>query len=98
MHRYACDLCGQDLAADAPRYEVRVELQHVFDPMVEDEPSDDRDYLEEIHEILQQAADEPLMEPVEREMQFDLCPGCAERFAKNPLGRKLSKQFNFSKN
>lgn len=98
MLRYACDLCGQDLDAAAPRYQLRLDLHQVFEPTVDDEPADDRDYLQEIHEILQQSDDDAVSEPSDRQLEFDLCPHCARRVAQNPLGRKLSEELNFSEN
>ncbi len=102
MMRFACDQCGKQLDPDSEhRYVVRIEVSTSLDPLESDESPDDRDYLQEIHEILERGADSPAAEldgmlPDER--QYDLCQECARRFLKNPLGRKPAKQFNFSEN
>jgi hypothetical protein len=31
-------------------------------------------------------------------VRFDLCSECRERFVKNPLGRAISQQLDFSQN
>lgn len=100
MIHYSCDLCKRPLdPRDDLRYVVKLEVYAAFDPMeIEDEDCDD---LQEIHEILERmdsSDNDKVGEDVYQEMRFDLCPECRKRFLKNPLGRKPTEQFDFSKN
>jgi hypothetical protein len=86
--------------ADDARYVVRMEISQVIDPPGADEPDDDRDYLEEMQEVLERMGDtlDDLAAATDRQLRFDLCPECARKFIKNPLGRDLAKTLEFSKN
>lgn len=100
MIRYVCDLCGREIHPDRDiRYQVKIEVRAAFEPVTDEEP-DDRDHLEEIHEILaalNQLGEEALETP-EKTFQFDLCPECRKRFLRDPLGRDALKILGFSKN
>ncbi len=99
MIHYSCDLCKRPLdPQDDLRYVVKLEVYASLDPA---EIDDDRDHLQEIHEIIERlddAADAQIGEDVYQQLRFDLCPECKKRFLKNPLGRKAVEQFDFSKN
>lgn len=100
MIHYSCDLCKRELKpSDDARYVVRIEMIQEIDSSSDAEPVDDRDYLDEMQDILEQMSDsyEELSDALGKTHRFDLCPECARKFAKNPLGREL-KQFDFSKN
>lgn len=61
----------------------------------------DRDYLQEIQDILESVDDSiehPCEDELYRQVRFDLCSECRDRFVKNPLGRAMSQQLDFSKN
>jgi hypothetical protein len=101
MIHYSCDCCKRVLDPDDLRYVVKMEIYAAFDPSAMDEVEDDRDHLQEIQEILQRAddANDPQIgNDVYEQLRFDLCTECRKKFIKNPLGRELSKQFQFSKN
>ncbi len=101
MVHYTCDCCGGKLDPDDLRYVVKMEVYAAFDPIAMDELEDDRDYLQEIQEILQRSdetSDSEVGNDVYEQMRFDLCPDCRRKFVKNPVGRGLSKHFDFSKN
>jgi hypothetical protein len=99
MIQYSCDLCKQPLdPQDDLRYVVKVEVYAAFDQV---EMDDDTDNLQEIHELLERMDDvssDRIGEDVYQQLRFDLCPECRKRFLKNPLGRKLVEQFDFSPN
>jgi hypothetical protein len=83
------------------RYVVKLEVAAAMDPQAADELDDDRDHLLEVQDILERlddADDDQIGDEVYQQMRFDLCPSCCRKFRKNPLGRELSKQFDFSKN
>lgn len=102
MIHYSCDLCKRPLdPEDDLRYVVKLEVYAAFDPLQMDEGDDDRDNLQELHEILERiddAASSQLGDDVYQSMRFDLCPECRKKFLKNPLGRKPTEQFDFSQN
>lgn len=102
MLRYRCDLCHRDLDPEEDlRYVVKMEVYAAFDPMANDEESDDRNHLQEIQDILEQLDDvdsDQIGVDVYRQLRYDLCPDCHKKFVKNPLGREAAKLFNFSQN
>lgn len=86
---------------DELRYVVKLDIGAAMDPLEANELDDDRDQLLEVQEILERlesAEDDHIGDDVFQQMRFDLCPKCARKFRKNPLGKELSKQFDFSKN
>ncbi|HVA49560.1 MAG TPA: hypothetical protein VNH11_24550 [Pirellulales bacterium] len=99
MIQYSCDLCKRPLdSEDDLRYVVKMEVYAAFDPV---EIDDDTDNLHEIHEILERIDDigsEQVGDDVYQQLRFDLCPECRKKFLRNPLGRKLIEQFDFSQN
>jgi len=79
---------------------VRVEVSQAFEPTAE-EPEDERDYLQEVHEMLEtvdDVSDVDGADDIYRQMRFDLCPACHRKFLKNPLGQQVYPQLNFSEN
>ena len=102
MLRYRCDLCHRDLDPEEDlRYVVKMEVYAAFDPMANEEESDDRNHLQEIQDILEQLDDadsDQIGADVYRQLRYDLCPDCHKKFVKNPLGREAAKLFNFSQN
>ena len=100
MIQYLCDHCKRELAPGDLRYVVRVEVSQAFEPTAE-EPEDERDYLQEVHEMLEtvdDVSDVDGADDIYRQMRFDLCPACHRKFLKNPLGQRVSPQLNFSEN
>ena len=102
MIHFSCDLCKRPLdPEDDLRYVVKLEVYAAFDPLKIDDADDDRDSLQDLNEILEHIDDVSSPEvgvDVYQQMRFDLCPECRKKFVKNPLGRKPSEQFDFSKN
>ena len=101
MIRYECDACGEPMQANDPaRFIVKMEVYASLNPL-EDGLDDDDDQLLEIQEILERMddmEDERIGEDVYQQLRFDLCSDCRKAFLQNPLGRSISKQFDFSKN
>ncbi len=101
MIHYSCDLCKRDLHPnDETCYVVRIEISQQVNPLGADEAEDDRDYLEEIQDMLSRMGDtlDDVSAEAPKELRFDLCPECARKYARNPLGRDLAKKLMFSKN
>ena len=101
MIHYTCDGCHRSLNPENDlRYVVKMEVYVSLDPL-EDEPEDDRDHLQEIQDILERLDDaesDEVGDDVYQQMRFDLCADCRRRFLRNPIGRGLAKQLNFSEN
>jgi hypothetical protein len=98
MLHYTCDLCKRDIDADELRYVVKLEVFAALDPAECEELEEDRDHLLEVQELLEGLTDEEAGDDAYCQAQYDLCPECARKFRKDPLGRDLSKQFQFSTN
>lgn len=100
MIRYMCDMCKREIdPVSETRYQVKIEISAAFDPIEEDEP-DDRDHLEEIHDLLErfEVHDAEAFEPAHVVLTFDLCSQCRKRFLRNPLGRGVVRVMGMSDN
>jgi hypothetical protein len=102
MIHYSCDICKCELDSKHDvSYVVRMEVYPA--PCETDAAVDnDRDYLEDIHEVLERfdefEADGELPEnDTYRQRRFDLCRQCCQQFLQQPLGRRGTPQFDFSK-
>ena len=102
MIHYSCDCCKRLIdPQDDLRYVVKMEVYAALDPVDMDQVDDDRDSLQEMQDILQRMEDaesDQIGDEVYQQLRFDLCPECRKKFMKNPLGREVSKQFDFSNN
>jgi len=101
MLHYSCDLCKRpiDVTRDV-RHVVKIEVFPAVEDLGTDAELADIDNLEEMHELLESLddqADDADDNPT-RSLRFDLCDACRQRYLRNPLGAKSSKQFNFSNN
>ncbi len=101
MIQVVCDCCKRiiDLEGEV-RYVVRMEVFAAVDAeSIEGE--DDRDYLQEIEEILEQECegdDSQLDADIYQQARFDLCSDCRRKFVRDPLGRLTSPRLDFSDN
>jgi hypothetical protein len=99
MQHYSCDLCGRPISDE--RYTARIEIAAAFDPEKVTPASPDDDPLEQIAdeiEALDDTGQFHLPETGPKHFQFDLCPTCQRRLARDPLNRAAQKQLNFSPN
>ncbi len=93
MIHFTCDCCGRVIQqASETRYVVRLEVYAA----IEDDPAhlaDEADHLEEIEDLLERIddLDDPEDEALYRQVRYDLCVNCRERFLQNPLGRGVSR-------
>lgn len=101
MIHYTCDCCKRPLdPQNDMRYVVRMEVYAALDP-IEEDVNDDRDHLQEIQDILESLEDtddREISDDVYHHVRFDLCSVCRQRFVKNPLGRAVAQQLDFSQN
>ncbi len=103
MVHYTCDHCNRPLDPQREtRYIMRMEI---YAAAGDDEEADgsaggeeDRDHLQEIQEILEEAEQEPLSDDLYQELRFDLCDECRRRFLRNPMGRHAASPLGFSQN
>ncbi|MCA9178582.1 MAG: hypothetical protein KDB14_29175 [Planctomycetales bacterium] len=87
MIHYSCDRCKKTLSSGEVRYVVRMEVQATLD---DEDNSEDRDYLSEIHEILERQdamESDDFDETLYTRKSFDLCESCRHALVANPLGR-----------
>ena len=93
MIRYYCDICKKPIEVpDDLRYVVSIEVIAAFDPAGDVRSEEDRDYLEEITDLLEKIeAPEEDFKLIDRELhqkyRFDLCDCCRTQFLNDPLGR-----------
>lgn len=101
MIHFTCDVCKRTLNPDMDmRYVVRMEVYAALD---QDDVAidEDRDHLEEIADLLEAADDLEVSQiggEAYQQLRFDLCSECRQRFLRDPLGRRLVQQLDFSKN
>jgi len=102
MIHYSCDRCKRVLDPEEDlRYVVKLEAHAAMEPLDGVVLDEDRDHLLELHEILERADDtgsELIGDDVYLRRCFDLCPECYRRFMRNPLGREVAAQLDFSTN
>lgn len=93
MIHFTCDGCGRSISqTDETRYVVRMEVYAAVD---DESPAcpDDADHLEEIEDLLERIdeLDANEEETLYKQVRYDLCCGCRERFLSNPLGRGVAR-------
>ena len=102
MIHYTCDRCKRELDPETEvRYTVRMEIQAVVEPLDGEIRDDERDYLMEIHEILEnleQVENEQVGEDACQHCRYDLCLDCYRQFIQNPVGQGLANHVGFSEN
>jgi hypothetical protein len=102
MIHYSCDRCRKTIDAQETRFIVQLEVHAAMDPLELDEEEDDRDYLEEIQEILERLDEGDDIEPLRRygsgHHTYDLCPDCYRKFIQNPVGSDSHAHIGFSPN
>ena len=98
MIHFTCDLCKQEIDSDDLRYVVKLEIFAAMDPAECEDSDDDRDHLLEVQDLLEGLNDDQVGDDLYKQTQYDLCPHCARQYRRDPLGRDLSKQLQFSAN
>ena len=87
---HTCDMCGEKIERDKLRYNLKMKLFAAYDTL-EIESSDlKRDYEEEIRSLVEEMKNmdpRQLEEDVSKQLAFDLCRPCHQKFLKDPLGR-----------
>jgi hypothetical protein len=101
MIHVVCDCCKRIIDLDEEiRYVVRMEVFAAVD-VDHPEAEEDRDYLQEIEEMLDRGGDVDeslLASDLYEQARFDLCEDCRQRFIRDPLGRSAAARLDFSDN
>ncbi|TVP97680.1 MAG: hypothetical protein EA381_14495 [Planctomycetaceae bacterium] len=110
MIHYTCDRCRQLIdPTEQCRYAVRFQIQCIADTKTDQGREPDLDPLSELHQTLEGLDAQSLLddeidevdtvtEITEHLLEYDLCPRCYQKFARNPLGRDLQPVSHFSNN
>lgn len=102
MIHFTCDRCKRVIDSEQEmRYVVRMEIEAVMDPIHETDPTDDRDHLLEIDEILERvdaSNSAEIDDDIYHKRRYDLCPQCCKKFLANPLTREKKATLGFSHN
>jgi hypothetical protein len=101
MLHVTCDGCGKALQPGRNHHVVKIEVFTAHDPAELTEADLDSDNLEAVADALQRMEenDDPdCLEPPSRHFRYDLCPGCRERFVRDPLSKEAAQKFDFSEN
>ena len=101
MIHYSCDRCKRSIELDEEiRYSVKIEVQVALDTS-EYETHEDREHLEELHEILERLDDsekEEISQFAYHVRRFDLCSACHREYIQNPLAIEPASRVEFSEN
>lgn len=103
MLHITCDLCGKKmLPGVSHRYVVKMEVYAAHDPAEITEADLDDDHMEEVSQVLRDE-EECLIDPDDvapryKNMRYDLCPCCHQKFLNDPLGKEAAQKFDFSEN
>ena len=102
MVHFTCDLCGKELSAIRDsRYVVKIEIYPAFDPNKISEEDLDDDHLEAVSKLLERdpsLGTEQGQISDQHAFRYDLCPTCQEKYLRDPLGKEMTRLFDFSKN
>lgn len=100
MIHFTCDMCHRAIdSEDEIRFTVRLEVFASMGPGTD--ADEERDHLQEIEDILESVDDlegDAVSSDVYHQARYDLCSACRKRFLKNPLGRGVAANLDFSNN
>ncbi len=89
MKYHICDMCGTRIGADELRYKLKLSVVAAYDTLkigLADLATDYEDEIRKLVEEMKHMDPRQLEEDVFKELNFDLCRSCQQRFIKNPLG------------
>ena len=88
MVTYRCDGCGVELAKNALRYTVSIDVRAAYDQLevgLADLVRDHRAEIRALIERLKHKSAREVEETVYKCIKLDLCPSCQRAFIRNPL-------------
>jgi len=86
---HICDMCGARVERNMLRYVLKMDIFAAYDTMQISFKDLSRDYEEEIRRLVEDIKNmdpKQLEEDVSKQLSFDLCRKCHQKFLKNPLG------------
>jgi len=89
MVNYTCDMCGQRISKDTPRYIVKIEVFAAYNELEIQREDLGKDYKEAIARLIAKMKDmdeKKLMEDVWASFKFDLCKRCRDIYMRSPIG------------
>jgi len=100
MVHVSCDLCGKNLEAGETHVVVRIEVYAAHEPPALTEEDLDADHMDAVGALLEQMEEdgEEAVGPETRQIRYDLCHGCRQRYLREPLGKENAQKLNFSPN
>lgn len=99
MKQHLCDQCR--CLIDGHRFSVRIELRSHQESDTITEADLDQDNLDRIADeidLLDSTSEFQLPTARVKSIELDLCPTCARRYEKDPLGRESRNRFPVSPN
>ncbi len=101
MIHFTCDCCKRSIDLDCEvRYIVRMEIYAAIEAS-DGSVDEERDYLDEIEAVLERIDETDDIEDASdmyKQVRYDLCGDCRNKFLRNPLGRSTVAALDFSKN
>ena len=91
MKYYSCDMCGARIETSELRYVLKMNIFAAYDTMKLELSDLEKDYSDEIQNLIEKMKEmspKELEEDVFKELKFDLCRKCQQKFLKSPLGNK----------
>jgi hypothetical protein len=88
---HICDMCGVRIEDDKLRYALEMKVFAAYDTLKLGPADLARDYEVEIRNLVEEMKrmdPRQLEEDVSKQLSFDLCRTCHQKFLKNPLGRR----------
>jgi hypothetical protein len=102
MLHFTCDLCGKELQpGEDQRYVVKMETFAAQDPAEITEADLDEDHMEAVSKLLRDETEhglEPELVEASKNLRFDMCQECYQKFLRDPLGREHVQKLYFSQN
>jgi hypothetical protein len=100
MQHISCDHCGKNLEAGETHFVVRIEVFAAHEPPPLTEEDLDADHMEAVGALLEQMEEdgEEHVVPQTQQRRYDLCPGCRQRYLRDPLGKENAQKLDFSPN
>lgn len=92
---HICDMCGVRIERDKLRYVLRMNVFAAYDTLEINFADLAKDYGEEIRKLvdeMKQMDPKQLEEDVSKQISFDLCRPCHQKFLKDPLGSRGGRE------
>jgi hypothetical protein len=88
---HICDMCGTRIERTMPRYVLNMSVFAAYETLEITASDLARNYEEEIKELIEKIKKmdpKQLEEDIAKQLHFDLCRACHQKFLKDPLGNQ----------